>query len=66
MKKLATDSKKKSKDEEVLLLLDDSSIGFCSGCNYSWCSLKNQVVYCSFKYKGISGLHCENGYCKFD
>ncbi|MBN1328633.1 MAG: hypothetical protein JXA54_04090 [Candidatus Heimdallarchaeota archaeon] len=63
---MATDSKKKSKEAGLLIPLDDSSIGFCSGCMYTWCSLKDHIVYCSLKYKGISGLHCENGYCHFE
>ncbi|HUT81309.1 MAG TPA: hypothetical protein VMZ29_08915 [Candidatus Bathyarchaeia archaeon] len=63
---MVTDSKKRSKVEELLLPLDDSSIGFCSKCMYSWCSLRNQIVYCSFKYKGISGLNCEDGYCQLE
>jgi hypothetical protein len=60
---MATESDKKEKLKNIPLALENLSENFCSNCLYNWCSNRQKIIYCSFKYKGVVGLICENNQC---
>ncbi|MFW9922841.1 MAG: hypothetical protein ACFFDW_06075 [Candidatus Thorarchaeota archaeon] len=61
---MVIDTKEKALTKRIELLDDDS--GYCSDCDYSWCSLKNKIVYCSMKFKGVRGFICNDDVCSME
>ncbi len=61
---LATQTRKKLPVKEAPLVIRDDGSGYCSDCQYTWCSLKGTILYCSLKYRGEFSFTCENGKCE--
>ncbi|MGC9778945.1 MAG: hypothetical protein HZR80_06855 [Candidatus Heimdallarchaeota archaeon] len=55
-------SHKKSLSREENLLKGKSKT-FCLDCVIDWCKLRNEVTYCSQKYKGTSCYNCNDDKC---
>ncbi|MFW9922842.1 MAG: hypothetical protein ACFFDW_06080 [Candidatus Thorarchaeota archaeon] len=49
-----------SREESFLKI---KKISFCSDCAIDWCKIRNEVTYCSQKYKGESCYSCSDGTC---
>ncbi|NHJ38506.1 MAG: hypothetical protein FK731_00630 [Asgard group archaeon] len=60
---MATETDNKSKAKSIPISISDFDKNFCSNCMYIWCNLRQKVVYCSLKYKGVRGLLCQNNQC---
>ncbi|HUU78488.1 MAG TPA: hypothetical protein VMX55_09075 [candidate division Zixibacteria bacterium] len=45
-------------------LLKKKSITFCTDCAIDWCKIRNQVSYCSQKYKGTTCYSCSDNSCR--
>ncbi|NHJ86318.1 MAG: hypothetical protein FK734_12715 [Asgard group archaeon] len=60
---MATESEKKIKSEEIPIAIDKLSVNYCDDCWITWCSIRDKVVYCSFKYKGEAGFVCSDDKC---
>ena len=51
------------KPSDPLLKKAQTKTTFCSDCAIDWCKIRNQVSYCSQKYKGTSSYSCSDGSC---
>ncbi|HUT81308.1 MAG TPA: hypothetical protein VMZ29_08910 [Candidatus Bathyarchaeia archaeon] len=56
------ENKPLSREKTALSVKTKESI-FCLDCVIDWCKNRNQVSYCSQKYKGTSCYSCEDKSC---